>query len=132
MTFLVYETVRKQNQIRLRPTRQTADETYSLPRLVQRAWNKAKPANCGWEVSADELIRIHTDETQTYETRRLLSNFVPSSAKDIGIVEVLHIYAFTYVTDDRPEWAPFMLKGRDTFYGKCSSERQEREAGRSS
>jgi len=76
---------------------------------------KGKPINRGWEVSADELIRIYSAKTHTYETRRLLTDWNPSSKKEIGLVEVLHVYAFT-CGGNEAEWTPFLMKGRDVFY----------------
>ncbi len=113
MTFLVYQTVSDKGVVRLRPT----DETYKLPHLLQGAWKaKGSPVNRGWEVSADELIRIHSNRTETYQTRRLLSDFHPSSRERIGVIEFTHIYAFTWGSAETPSWTPFMVKGRDVFY----------------
>jgi hypothetical protein len=115
MTFLVCKTLRDRDEIRLCLT----DESYRLPWLLQRAWNRqGKPINRGWEVSADELIRIHSDDRESYQTRRLLSDFHPSSNWRIGLIELLHIYAFTWGSSDEgnPSWTPFMIKGRDIFY----------------
>jgi hypothetical protein len=114
MTFLLYKTTRDQGQVRLCPT----DQMYKLPFLLQGAWErKAKLTNCGWDVSADQLIRIHSNEKETYETARLVIDFDPSSKSRIGLIELLHVHAFTWEDKDHnPTWTPFMIRGRDIIY----------------
>jgi len=117
MSFLIYRTVDNQGVVRLRPTTDETDGSYKLAQLLQRAWEKDRPLNSGWEVSADQLIRIHSDGRESYQTRRLLNDFHPSSRTRIGLIEFLHVYAFTWADkNDNPTWVPFMVKGRDTFY----------------
>jgi hypothetical protein len=114
MTFLIYETFSERGAVSLRPT----DEIFKLNWLLQNAWNeKGRPINRGWGASADELIRIHTGGQESYRTRRLLSDFHPSSTERIGMIELLHVFAFTWTDDGQiPTWTPFMVKGRDVFY----------------
>jgi hypothetical protein len=117
MTFLVYKAITDQGVVRLRPA-DRAEKNYKLTQLLQHAWDEEKrPVNQGWDVSADKLIRIHSNGNESYQTRRLLNDFHPSSTERIGLVEFLHVYAFTWGDKHgNPTWVPFMLKGRDTFY----------------
>ena len=113
MTFLLYQADTSSGSRRLRPVGDPC-VTYNLPRLLQGAWvhRKLRP-NMGWDISADELIWLHSNGADSYETRRLLRDFDPSARWRIGITEVLHVYAYTWGGDDAPEWTPFMIRGRD-------------------
>ena len=72
MTFSVCKTLRDRDEIRLCLT----DENYRLPWLLQRAWNcQGKPINRGWEVSADELIRIHSDDREFVPDKEVPERF---------------------------------------------------------
>lgn len=114
MTFMVYRTFISAGNTRLR---RIENATFYLPQLLQNAWSIRQKQNEGWEASADELIQIHSNGTETYKTRRLLSDFHPTSTWRIGIIELQHVYAFTYCNErGTPDWTPFMVKGRDVFY----------------
>jgi hypothetical protein len=87
--------------------------------LIFQAWEKrGKPMNEGWHVSADELIALHTNGTENYQTRRLIIDFHPSSVRRIGLIELLDIYAYTYAANIPGDaaWTPMMFKLGDIFY----------------
>lgn len=97
------------------------NEYYSLAgyNLIFKAWQKNNfPICTGWHVSAEDLIQIHTNHAETYDTRRLLVDFHPSSTRRIGIIEILEIYIFSYGIADNQyvSWSPMMLRLRDVFY----------------
>lgn len=111
MTFLVY----KVDADALKRT----DESFSLSgyNLLHAAWQRRDcPINQGWDVSANELISLHSDGRESYETRRFLIDFDPKSKWRIGVIELLHIYAFTHGENREPNFTPLMLKCRDVFY----------------
>lgn len=96
------------------------DEEFSLAgyNLIYEAWNKEKPINKGWHVTADELIKIKSENKQSYSDRRLLIDFDPTADWRIGIIELLDIYIYTYGDEKTNNviWSPMMLKFRDVIY----------------
>lgn len=96
-------------------------ETYRLAgyNLIYQLWEKrGKPTDQGWHVSANDLIKIHTEEKESYDTRRLLVDFHPNAKWRIGVIELLDIYIYTYPGAKRDEagWSPMMLRFRDVYY----------------
>jgi hypothetical protein len=117
MAFLFYERHTQDGKPMLRPT----GENFRLAgyNLIFRAWEKrGKPTNQGWHVTANELISLHTNETNNYETRRLIIDFHPTATWRIGVVELLDIYAYTYqgATQEEASWTPMMFRLRNVFY----------------
>ena len=94
--------------------------------LIHQAWlQRGKPVNQGWHVNADDLIRLHSQGQESYDTMRLLSDFEPN-AKRISLIEILDIFAFTYSEHDKVNWTPLMLRGRDVL-NKDVQSMQEKE-----
>ena len=128
IAFLLYERKTEENTSLLCPT----GENYHLAgyNLIYRAWkDHGSPINTGWHVSADELIRLHTNQEHTYDSRRLLIDFHPSSTYRIGIIELLDIYAYTFGNDDlEAEWTPMMLRLRSILYTEEGPFDKERKA----
>src|SRR6266849_8766804 len=117
MSFLLFERTVKNGPAILRPT----GREFQLGgyQLVFRAWERrGRPVDQGWEVGADELIKLHTEGTESYDTRRLIVDFHPSASWRIGIIELLDIYAYTYAGDQpgSVSWTPLMLRMRDVLY----------------
>jgi hypothetical protein len=117
MAFLLYERLSEHGAFTLRPT----GENFRLAgyNLIFRAWEKrGRPMNEGWNVSASELIALQTDESHTYETRRLIIDFHPSASDRICFIELLGIYAYTYeaASGGTAEWTPMMFRLRDVLY----------------
>ena len=116
MAFLIFDRVIQGNAAILRPTGQG----FSLAgyNLVYHAWEtRGHPTDQGWEVSADELVRLATNGSHTTATRRLIIDFDPKAKRRIGLIELLHIYAYTYQGREpgTVDWTPLMLKMRDFF-----------------
>jgi len=86
-------------------------------KLIFQAWEqKGKPINTGWHVTADELIRLRTGNTNSYIDRRLVIDFHPSATWRIGLKELLDIYAFTWGDEKSgAAWTPLMLRMRDVY-----------------
>jgi len=86
--------------------------------LFYRAWQGlGSPVDSGWHVSADELIKLHTNGVESAATRALLIDFDPKAQWRIGIIELLDIYIYTYgYGKEEPNWSPMMLRLRDIFY----------------
>ncbi|MGD0267383.1 MAG: hypothetical protein ABSD47_20930 [Candidatus Methylomirabilota bacterium] len=117
MAFLVFECVVQGGRGVLRP----AGQHFQLGgyQLIYQAWDKrGRPTDQGWHVSADELIALHTNGKESYKTRRLVIDFDPRATWRIGLVELLHVYAYTYGGGKPGEaaWTPLMLRLRDVFY----------------
>ena len=99
----------------LRPT----GKSFSLAgfNLIYQAWqHRGEPLNEGWQVSANELVKLYSDGVQTYDTRRLLIDC--HSRGHIGLIELLDVYAYTWGTDGRAVWTPVMLRLQDVYEGK--------------
>ncbi len=115
MAFLLFERAIKDGKPIIRPT----GETFSLAgdNLIYQAWEqKGKPINTGWQVTADELIRLRTGNANSYVDRRLVIDFHPTSTWRIGLKELLDIYAFTWSDENGgASWTPLMLRMRDVF-----------------
>ena len=116
MAFLLYKRECENGKAFLSPT----GRHFSLAgrQLIYQVWQKrGSKLNEGWEVGANELIQMVTDESQSDETFRLVIDFHPTANWRIGLVELRHVYAYTFSTDNGvPAWTPLMLKLRDVFY----------------
>lgn len=86
--------------------------------LLYKAWaKKGKPINEGWHVSVNELVLIHSDEQHDISSRLLAIDWNPNSRKEIGLIEILDVYGFTWGDDDNDAlWTPLMLRGRDLHH----------------
>ena len=107
-------------------------ESFSLAgyNLIYHLWESmGKPTDQGWHVSADDLIRKHSDGNESHETGRLLIDFDPNSKWRIGLIELLNIYIFTYRGSkrDKASWSPMMLRFRDVMYGEFENEISKEE-----
>ena len=127
MAFLMFERTIGSGGVRvLRPT----GESFSLAgfNLIYRAWrNCGQPINKGWQVSADELIKLYSEGFQTYDTRRLLIDYAPNSRRRIGVIELLDVHAYTWGTDGRAVWTPLMLRLQDVYEEEYDHEITDRE-----
>lgn len=116
MAFLFCECVKSNADTIIRST----GETFSLGgyNLIYKAWQqKGNPINSGWHVTADELIRLHTGNANSYADRRLVIDFDPKATWRIGLIELLDVYAFTWGDGNGgPSWTPLMLRMRDMYY----------------
>jgi hypothetical protein len=101
-------------------------ESFSLAgnNLLRAAWEgQGKPLNAGWQVTADDMIRIHTRGAAGSETKALLIDFDPKALWRIGIIELLDVYAFTFGDGDgNATWSPLMLRMRDVFHEEYDPE----------
>jgi hypothetical protein len=97
--------------------------------LIYKAWcDKQCPLDAGWKVSADELIALHSGGRLSYATNRLIIDFDPMSQFKIGLVELLHIYSFTWSGGNgAAAWTPFMIKMRDVYYSEDEIDLDEAE-----
>ncbi len=86
--------------------------------LLYKAWDRrGKPINEGWHVSANELVLIHSEEQHDISSRLLVIYWNPKSKNEIGLIEILDVYGFTWGDDDdEASWTPLMLKGRNLHY----------------
>ncbi|MEW6291512.1 MAG: hypothetical protein AB1545_16875 [Thermodesulfobacteriota bacterium] len=117
MAFLLFKKVAGNgNPIIIRPT----GELYALGgyNLIFQAWQQqGSPLDTGWHVTADELIRLHTGNVNSYSDRRLVIDFDPNATWRIGLIELLDIYAFTWGDGNGGAlWTPLMLRMRDIYY----------------
>ena len=92
--------------------------------LIYNAWVKLdRPVNIGWHISAEELIRLHTNNAAGSATRALLIDFDPYARWRIGVIELLDIYVYTFGEGQtEPTWSPLMLRMRDIFYEEYDDE----------
>jgi hypothetical protein len=116
MGFLLFEKNVVDGKAKIRPT----GTAFSLAgyNLIYRSWLAyGSPLDKGWHTSADELIKILTAQTHSYETRRLIIDFDPKATWRIGLIELLDVYAYTWGNGKGgPSWTPIMLRLRDVFY----------------
>lgn len=99
---------------------------------IQRLWEqKGKPLDEGWNISQDELIRhALNDPNGSSRSHRMIIDLVPSRKDSIILIEVLHIYLYTYDAGEgtgRAGWTVLMLKLRDIFAKECDHELPEGE-----
>lgn len=114
MAFLVYERMSKAGKDILRATGNHF--TLGGHSLIYKAWEaRGKPKNQGWHVNADELIKLYSGGQASYETMRLIIDYDPNSKTSIGLIELLHVYAYTYAKTDKVDWTPLMLRLRDVY-----------------
>ena len=79
--------------------------------LLRQAWQTRNcPVNAGWNVTADEMIRLRTGGTESYKSHRLIIDYYPSNRREISLIELLEVFVFKYET-----WTPLMLKLRDVW-----------------
>lgn len=119
MAFVMYK--KEQNSL------YATGESYSLAgyNLIFNLWERRnKPTEKGWQVTANDLIDMHTGGKESYKTRRLLVDFHPSAKWRIGLIELLDIHIYTYAAEnnDRASWSPMMLRFRDIYYEEFEKE----------
>ncbi len=121
MGFLLFEKNIFDGKAIIRPT----GTTFSLGgyNLIYRSWlAHESPVDRGWHATANELIKILTDQVYNYETRRLIIDFDPKATWRIGLVELLDVYAYTWGDGSGgPSWTPLMLRLRDVVYKEYDS-----------
>lgn len=84
--------------------------------LLYKAWTKRnKPVECGWSVTADDLLQEHGKEFN-HDSHALVIDFDPNSKNRIGLVEIEAIHIYTYGNRDGAFWSPMMLELRDVYY----------------
>jgi hypothetical protein len=84
--------------------------------LLYRLWTKRnKPIECGWSVSADDLLKEH-HESFNVRDYALVIDFHPGANHRIGLVEIEAIHVFTYRNGEEALWSPIMLELRDVYY----------------
>lgn len=110
------------------------DQYFSLAgyNLIYRVWTKrGRPTDAGWHVSADELIREHTEGKESIRTNAFLIDFHPSARTRVGIIELLDVYAYTYsgATNADARWTPIMLRLRDVLYEEYDAPITDAEKG---
>ena len=131
MPFLVFERIGGEDGLgALRAT----GEHFSLAghNLLYEAWqNLGRPINQGWHVSADELIQLHSEGRQNYNTRRLVIDYDPRSRERVALIELLDVYAYTWEgTPGKAAWTPLMLRLRDVceqWYSQKLTSEQKKE-----
>ena len=103
-----------------------AGEKYMLAghRLIYTIWqSKNKPVNQGWHISVDELIKAHTNGKESDKTMSFLIDYNPNSKREIGIVELLDIYLYTYASKSGEVWwSPVMLRLRRILHETSSTD----------
>lgn len=114
MAFLVY----RRRELFDHDVLDATGENFSLAgyNLIWKAWKQQnQPLRKGWHVSAHDLIAILTDGKESYDTRRLIIDYNPSSKERIGLIELLDIYLYTWdgASASEASWTPMMLKLRD-------------------
>ncbi len=91
---------------------------YSLAgyQLLYKLWNKRnKPVECGWSVTADDLLKEHGEGFNSADYA-LVIDFCPSAQDCVGLVEIEAIHVYTYGDAKRTYWSPLMLELRDVYY----------------
>ena len=86
--------------------------------LTYRAWqNRGRPLNEGWDVSVDELIRLHSNSARNSDSHAFIVDYDPSSRARLALIELLHIYLYTYgdPSNQRATFSPLLLRFRDTL-----------------
>ena len=116
MTFHVY---RRESQGTLDVLHLTGEE-FSLAgyNLLYSAWEqRGKPIRQGWRISADELIKLYSENTESHDTRRLIIDYHPSNMERIPLIEIQEIFLFNWDggTPDSVGWTPMMLRLRDVL-----------------
>jgi hypothetical protein len=81
--------------------------------LLYSLWNKRnKPTNCGWSVTADDLLKEH-NEAFSSGAYALVIDFDPNSQTHIGLVEIEAVHLYTYGGGGSVYWSPLMLELRE-------------------
>jgi len=86
--------------------------------LLYSAWERrGKPICKGWSVTASELVAIHTDNTESDDTRSLVIDYFPSNMSRIPLIEIREIHLFNWGDpgSGRVDWTPLMLRLRDVL-----------------
>lgn len=86
--------------------------------LLYKAWERrGRPVDEGWHVSAKELVLIHSEEQHDISSRLLAIDWNPKSKEEIGLIEILDVYGFSWGDDDNDAlWTPLMLRGRNLHH----------------
>ena len=124
MAFLYYR--------RINGVLRNTGQSFSLAgyNLIYKLWeSKGKPTDQGWHISADDMIREHTDGNETQKSGALIIDFDPNSKRRIGLIELLDIWIYTYsgAKKDVSGWSPMMLRFGDIMYEEYDYEIQEKD-----
>ena len=114
MAFMLFKKERGDNGV----CYSNANQGYRLAgyNLLYGLWNKRnKPTECGWSVTADDLLKEHGEGFSSGDYA-LVIDFDPNSRKRIGLVEIEAIHVYTYGDGSRVDWSPLMLELRDVYY----------------
>ena len=93
--------------------------------LIYQLWElKGKPTDQGWHVTANDLIKQHSNGKDSHSSAAMLVDFDPNSKWRIGIIELLDVYIYTYsgVTKEESGWSPMMLRFKDVMYEEYDDE----------
>lgn len=128
--YLIYERVTVNGV----PMISKLNDTFSLAgyNLIYKAWERrGKPLNKGWHVTADDLIQIHTNEQHNSQKMMLVIDFKPKSKNEIGLVQILDVYAYTYSDDakvnPKPKWTPLMLRLKEVLDVGYDPQKQQKQ-----
>jgi len=83
--------------------------------LLYNLWNKKnKPVECGWSVTAHDLLKEFSPEYND-EEYALAIDFYPKAPRAIGLVEIETIHIYTYGNSSGAHWSPIMLELREIY-----------------
>lgn len=116
--FHVYERTQREGKIELVMTNETFSLAGRNTGLLHQIWlRRGKPINNGWDASADEILKVRSKEAQNGTTHCLIIDFDPWSKKRVALIELLHVYVFTWgdETTGKVWWNPLMIKLNDSL-----------------
>lgn len=115
MAFLIFKKERYDNGVYYSDTHQHYILAGGKNGLLCKLWNKRnKPIECGWSVTADDLLKEY-GEGFNGEEYALVIDFHPSAQNRIGLMEIEVIHIYTY-GESNGAWSPMMLELRDVYY----------------
>ena len=84
--------------------------------LLFKLWNKRnKPVECGWSVTAADLLKEHGEEFSS-DDYALVIDAIPSAINLIFLVEIETIHVYTYWDDSGASYSTMMLELREVYY----------------
>lgn len=101
--------------------------------LIYNTWlNKGKPINAGWEITENDILENFKNAASVNSCPALIIDFDPKGKEEITLLEMVHIYAYTYADKTTEEiwWTPILPKMYEIkpkkHFSKCKSPRERK------
>lgn len=86
--------------------------------VIYNQWKKkGEPRNEGWQIESNDLVNELQAKVGPDYCPAILIDYDPSGKEEVVLLQVNHIYAYTYACEDTGKvwWTPIMIRMRKVF-----------------